>query len=138
MLFRSADTSSSNPVNAHGLGSKWVQLSISFPTTLAGATQIGAVYLAERSLAGRRGTVTLTGTATHPTEGKVPCWRVRSGDWISLKDLNGATVPRKVISKTYSHSNRTVRLELDNTSAKLDSILARVGIQAGIAVGGGF
>jgi hypothetical protein len=132
------DTSSTNPINAWGLGPKFVPLTLSFPTTLAGATQIGAVYLAERSLAGRRGTVTLTGTATHPTEGKVPCWRVRSGDWISLKDLNGASVPRKIIDKTYTHGNRQVRLQLDNTVAKLDAILARVGIQAGIATGGGF
>jgi hypothetical protein len=134
-----ADTSSSNPWNAqNGTTPKWVPLALSFPTTLAGATAIGAAYLAERSLAGRRGTVTLTGTATHPTEGKVPCWRVRAGDWITLKDLNGAIVPRKIINKTYTHSTRTVQLQLDNTVAKLDAIMARVGVQAGIATGGGF
>lgn len=135
-----ADTSSSNPFNAqYGSATrKWVPLSLTFPTTLAGAVQIGAAYLLERSLATRRGTVTLTGSATHPTEGKVPCWRPRAGDWISLKDLNGATVPRKIINKTYTHSSRQVRLDLDNTPAKLDAVLARVGVLAGIATGGGF
>lgn len=132
------DTSSSNPVNAHGMGRKWVPLTISFPTNLAGATAIGAVYLAERSLAGRRGSLTLTGTATHPREGRVPCWRVRAGDWITLKDLNGSVVPRKIISKSYSHGSRQVTLQLDNTVAKLDAILARVGVQAGVTTGGGF
>lgn len=132
------DTSSTNPANANGIPRKWTQLTLSFPTTQSGATAIGAAYLAERSLAGRRGSVTLTGTATHPTEGKVPAWRVRAGDWVTLKDLTGATVPRKIINTSYGNSGKTVRLDLDNTVAKLDAILERVGILTGIATGGGF
>jgi hypothetical protein len=76
----------------------------------------------------------------HPTEGRVPVWRVRAGDWIRLTDLNGenATVQRKIISTSYSHSSRSITCELDNTPAKLSAIMERVGIQAGIATGGGF
>lgn len=134
------DSSSSNPVNSHGIPAKPDNLSLSFPTTEAGAIQIGAAYLAERSLATRRGNLTLTGLVQHPTEGKVPVWRVRAGDWIKITDLNGenATVPRKIIETSYSHSGRSISLSLDNTVAKLDAILARVGVHTGIATGSGF
>jgi hypothetical protein len=134
------DSSEANPVNSHGIPAKWDTLSLSFPTTLAGATQIGVVYLAERSLATRRGSLTLTGLVQHPTEGKVPVWRVRAGDWVRVTDLNGenATVQRKIISTSYSHQSRSITLELDNTPAKLSAILERVGIATGIATGGGF
>lgn len=130
------DTSSSNPVNAAGIPRKWAQLNLSFPALLSDAVQIGYVYLRERSLAGRRGRVTLTGSATHPTEGKVPAWRPRAGDWISLKDLNGSTVPRKIIEKNYTHSSRQCVLTLDNTAAALDAIMARVGVQVINRTGG--
>ena len=51
------DTSPDNPVNAHGIPSRTMRLDVSVPTTLAGATAIGAAYLAEKSLPQRRGTL---------------------------------------------------------------------------------
>jgi hypothetical protein len=65
------------------------------------------VWLQERSLASRRGQVTLTGTSRHPTEGSVPVWRVRAGDWISIAD-HPASDPRKIIETSYNHGTRTV------------------------------
>jgi hypothetical protein len=134
------DSSVENPANAAGLPAKWDMLPISFPISLGDAIKIGSVYLAERSLATRRGSVTLTGTVRHPTEGPVPVWRVRAGDWVRVTDLNGenATVQRKVIATSYTHSSRQITLELDNTPAKLSAILERVGISTGIAMGSGF
>jgi len=122
-----ADTSDENPVNAHGIPRRWGKLDLSLTTTQAGAIQLGYVWLQERALASRRGQVTLTGTVTHPTEGKVPVWRVRAGDWISISD-HPASAPRKIIETSYSHATRTVTASLDNTVAKTEAILERLGV----------
>lgn len=122
------DTSASNPVNAHGIPRRWALLNISQITTQAGAIQLGYVWLAEHSLPQRRGTLTLTGDATHPTEGKVPAWRMRAGDFVRISD-HPADVPRKIIETSYTVANGGVlTATLDNTSAKLDAILERLGV----------
>lgn len=121
------DTSDSNPVNSHGIPRRWARLDISVPTTLAGATLIGQTYLAERLLASRRGTITLSGTAIHPTKGERPVWEIRAGDSILIEDRTG-DVARRVIQTDYRHANREVQLSCDNTSSKLDAILERLGV----------
>jgi hypothetical protein len=121
------DRTATNPLNAWG-EKAWGELNIGFPTTYEGAIAIGAAWLAERSLAQRRGSLTLTGTVTHPTEGEVPVWRVRAGDYVSISD-HPATVARRVIETRYTHGSRQNVLSLDNTNFKLESILERLGVQ---------
>jgi hypothetical protein len=122
------DTSATNPVNAHGIPRRWAKLDISQPTNEAGAEQLGYVWLREHSLPQRRGNLTLTGSVTHPTEGKVPAWRPRAGDSVKITDGGVSDVARRIISTQYNHGTRSISLSLDNTSLKLDAILERMGV----------
>src|SRR5207253_7188082 len=71
------DTSTANPVTAHGIPKRWGDLDISVTTTQAGAIQLGAVWLAQQQLPQRRGQLVLQGSVRHPTAGRRPVSRIR-------------------------------------------------------------
>jgi hypothetical protein len=122
-----ADTSADNPINAHGIPRRWAKLDISTVTTQAGAIQLGAIWLSEHSLPQRRGVLTLTSTVTHPTKGNRPVFEVRAGDWITIAD-HPTNVPRRIIETSYDHDQRTLTASLDNTTARIEAVMERMGV----------
>lgn len=122
------DTSDANPVNAHGIAKKWGELTLSSPTTDAGAVQLGAIWLAEHAIPQRSGTVQLQGTVRHPTMGERPAWAVRAGDSVRIAD-HPSDAPRRIVETRYDHSSRQASLSVGAGAAKLDAILERLGVQ---------
>lgn len=125
------DTSELNPINAWDIPRKWAILTVPYPTTQAGATQMGIVWLAEHLIPQRRGTLVVTGTGAmiHPTEGALPLSLVKAGDYARISD-HPADVPRRIVHTRYRHSanERTLECDLDNSSFKLEAIVERYGI----------
>ena len=120
-----ADTSEDNPVNSHGISRKWARMDISQVTTEAGASQLGAIWLAEQAVPQRRGTVTVKGTIQHPTRGMRPTWAVRAGDYVRISD-HPTDVPRRIIATDYRHDSREVQMDVGTESQKLTALLERL------------
>lgn len=122
------DTSTSNAVNRAGIPRRWAVIDVGPVTTDNGAVQLGAVWLAEHRLPQRRGTITISRQATHPTEGPVPPWRIRAGDSISTPDL-ADTDPKRIIETRYTRRDDSLVATVGNPDYKVDAILERLGVQ---------
>ena len=124
------DVSESNPVNQHGM-TRYDLLTLSDVNTVAGATNLGAVYLEEiLTRPSRRGEVSLTGMVEH-TAGPRPVSRIRAGDFIDLTDTNANSLggPRRIIATSYEHDTRTMTLTLDQTAYTLEALLSVLGAE---------
>lgn len=122
------DASADNPVNMHGIAKKWPVMSLSAPSTDAGAVQVGQIYVAERNLASRRGQLTVTGLIRDPYGNKKPVWMVRAGDTVNVTDEAGDKRTRRIVETSYTHASRTNTLTLDSTAHKLDALMERIAV----------
>lgn len=119
-----ADTSASNPVNAHGL-TRWTELTLSAPTTAAAATQIGRIALSEFNLPKAPGTITVTGhikdRGGHWQQG----WKVRAGDTVAITD-HANDRPRLVTETTWNHDAKTLTISVEGPAHRLDALFDRI------------
>ena len=121
----------SDPYSAHGVAAP-MSVTLDSPCADDIALELGAALLAENNAASRSGTVKISGYVEHPTEGKVPCWRVRAGDYLQVTDLPG-DVPRKIVQTKYNHQDRSVDCTVANGPLyRLDALVARMAVNLSI------
>ena len=120
-----------DPYTTHGINAP-MTLTLSSNTTAAGALQIGQAWLAENNAPKRSGQFQIQGLTRHPTEGLVPSWRIRAGDYIQLTDLPDSP-PYPIVSTAYDHNTRTNTVTLQaNPLFRLDSLVQRLAVSVGV------
>lgn len=120
-----------DPYSKHGIAGP-MTVTLDSPCTDDIALELGAVLLAENNAAARSGTIKIQGYVEHPTEGLVPSWRVRAGDYIQIVDLPGDT-PRPIVQTSYNHAAREVSCTVANGALyRADALLARMAMNLGI------
>ena len=121
------DNDPTNPANILGIN-RWYLLTLG-TSTLAGATQVGAIFLQEQALINTSGQAQLVGHVQDSAGNYWPSWMVRAGDSISFIDAADSS-PRRVVSTGYSHATRinTVQLDAppDGMAALLDRLSAAI------------
>jgi hypothetical protein len=120
------DESPDNPANLAGRR-LYTSMSISVPTTQAGALQMGRMFLAEFNQAQSPGSITITGhirdRAGHWQQG----WKVRASDRLIISDLPNDSV--RVVGETeWNHDTKQLTIAVDSSFKRLDAILARLGV----------
>lgn len=119
------DTSSTNPCNMYGR-KRWAQVQIG-TCTIAGAIQIGAIFLATTSARPSTGTASVVGFATDSNGREWPSWMIRAGDTVEFVDSSDTT-PHYVLETSYDHDTLTNSLTLDAPPNSLDYLLQRMSL----------
>jgi hypothetical protein len=119
-----------DPYSLHGIDAPQT-FTINTPIPAADALQIGRLWLAENNAPKRSGQIVLQGYVQHPTEGKVPSWRVRAGDSIIVTDRVGDTA-RPIVATSYDHQSRTNTVTLEaGPLFRLDGLVQRLAVMVG-------
>jgi hypothetical protein len=121
-----------DPYTLHGIGAP-ATFTVNTPgTTADAALQIGRLWLADLNAPKRSGQIVLQGYVRHPTEGPVPCWRVRAGDSVVVTDRIGDTA-RPIVSTSYDHTTRTNTVTLEaGPLFRLDGLVQRLAVSVGV------
>jgi hypothetical protein len=118
-------TDPANPANQAGIN-RWGLVTMG-TSTLAGATQIGQVFLQEQALLNQSGQATLTGYVEDQNGISWPAWMVRAGDYITFTDAHDTT-PRRIVSTSYDDTQKANTLQLDQPPDALDALLQRMSV----------
>jgi hypothetical protein len=93
--------------------------------TPSSAIEVGSRFLEEANLLDRSGQITLSGWVMDHRGHFWPASRVRSGDLVSIVNAHDTSY-RKIVRKTYTHSNRSAVCDLDAPPEALDALLERL------------
>jgi hypothetical protein len=93
------------------------------------AVAVGRRFLEEANLISRSGSATLKGYVYDDKNVLRPVSQVKSGDYISFVDAADASY-RKIMSKTYRHTDRASTIDVDAPPAGMEALLER--LQAGL------
>jgi hypothetical protein len=121
------DTDPTNPINAHSLGNKFGQITMSQKTNLVGATKVGYAWLSRRVGVQHQGTLTIKGWVRHPSGALMPASRVRAGDYVIVEDDPRDQIPRKIVNTTYTHADRSNMCDLEHDAFRIDAMMEQMG-----------
>ncbi|MDP9117158.1 MAG: hypothetical protein M3O28_07855 [Actinomycetota bacterium] len=120
------DPNPNNPATVAGVN-RYTSLTLSAPTTQAGALQIGAAFLAEFVQVMAPGTITVTGHIRDRAGHFQQVWKVRAGDRVAITDSPNDR-PRLIVETDYSHDAKTLNMSVDASFKKLDAVLDRINV----------
>jgi len=89
------------------------------------ATKVGERFLEEATLLNRSGSAKLSGYVMDNHGVLYPTACVKSGDWISFTDSHDTSY-RKIVRKSYTHSERSAEIDIDAPPSGLDALLERL------------
>lgn len=126
--FTSSDLVDNDPLNPANLAgvTKWYLLQAG-TTTLAGATQIGQLYLQEQAIANTSGQASIVGHVQDTAGNYWPAWMIRAGDTISFLDASDSSF-RRIVSTSYDDTTATNALQLDSPPDGISALLDRLSV----------
>jgi hypothetical protein len=116
-------TDETNDLVAHGR-SRVKRLNLEFPTTLAGATEIGSVWLEETQELEEQGDVNITGEVEDDDGNLMPTWMVRASERIVVEDVSSKE--RRIVDTNYTGQDRAVQAALDSPPHRIEAYLERL------------
>ncbi len=120
------DTSVENPFNQHG-DKAWTEYSLSFPTTLDAALQIGRAALAEYNAPKAPGTITAQHYIRDRQGHWQPVWKVRANQRVAITSSSSLSDrPRIIHETTYTHDSHSLSMAVDSTFKRLDAEIDRI------------
>ena len=118
------DSDPTNPANQAGL-TRYAVFEMNGVSTLAGATQVGVLLLAQYKLLDQSGSASLTGWVEDSAGRLFPVSRVRAGDYIAFMDA-ADTSYRRIVRTSYEHATVTNQIDLGAPPEGLDALLERL------------